>query len=268
MALAVSCNPAGVTPTPLEMLNVHYGDDPQQVMDIYLPKNATPETTRIMVFIHGGGWKAGDKSDFTAYINNMRSKNADANYAYFNLNYRLVKDSTNILPVAEEDIIAALEYIWGRANSFHISPLTGLIGISAGAHLAALQGCRHNKEGYIRSMVCIYGIYDMKRFYDQGGIGASLASIAVGGSPDQKPELYRFVSPLFFVTAQTPPVLLMHGTQDTLVHYPQAVAMDSVLQKAGVVHELYSFKGGHEMPADVADLAAEKLFSFTSMYTK
>ncbi|SHM09657.1 alpha/beta hydrolase [Chitinophaga sp. CF418] len=251
----------------LELLNEYYGQDPQQVMDIYLPAGRTPAITHIMVLIHGGGWIGGDKQDYTPHINNM--KNRDARYAYVNLNYRLVKDGRNIFPAAEEDINAALEYLWSRADSFHISPLTGLIGTSAGAHLAALQGCKHNQKGYIRAMVCIMGVYDMKRFFDEGSAGvAPLVVDVLGGSPQQKPELYHSSSPISYISGQTPPALLIHGTEDTLARYSQAISMDSMLKKAGAVHEFYSFKGWHAIPADVVNEAAEKMFAHIDRYTK
>lgn len=268
LSSGMGCTPGNTVPPPaLEFLNRHYGEDPQQVMDIYLPAGRTPAATRIMVFIHGGGWVGNDKSDYTAHINNLKNRNAD--YAYINLNYRLAGNGKNTFPAAEEDIDAALEYVWSRADSFHISRYTGLIGTSAGAHLAALQGCKHNQHGYIRSMVCLMGVYDMKRFYDEGSAGVAPLAIAVlGGTPEQLPERYHTSSPLFYVTAQTPAVLLMHGTEDTLARYTQAVAMDSALKKAGAVHELFSFKGWHAFPPGIVNEAAAKMFNFIDRHTK
>lgn len=250
-----------------EFLNEHYGKDAQQVMDIYLPAGRTPEVTHVMVFIHGGGWMGSDKQDYTPHINDM--KNRDAGYAFVNLNYRLVKEGRNVFPAAEEDINAALEYIWSKAAEFHISPVTGLIGNSSGAHLAALQGFKHNQKGYIKSVVCVMGVYDMKRFHDEGSAGVAPLAVAVlGGTPEQKPALYRSSSPVFYVTAQTPPTLLIHGTEDTLARYSHAVAMDSILKKAGAVHEFYSFKGWHAIPSENINEAAEKMFSYIDRYTK
>ncbi|MBW8685500.1 alpha/beta hydrolase [Chitinophaga rhizophila] len=260
----------GDPPQPLpamELLNEHYGDDPQQVMDIYLPAGRSAATTRMMVFIHGGGWMGSDKRDFTPHIDNM--KNRDAKYAYVNLNYRLVQGSKHTFPAAEEDINRAMEFLWRKADSFHISRAAGLIGNSAGAHLAALQACKHNSDGYIKAAVCLLGVYDMKRFYEDGSAGVPQLSIAVlGGTPDQLPALYRSSSPLFYVAGNTPPVMLIHGTEDTLARYSQAVAMDSALKKHGVIHELYTFKGGHVISADKINDAAEKMFKFIAKYTK
>jgi acetyl esterase/lipase len=251
----------------IEFLNEPYGKDGQQVMDIYLPAGRTAAITKVMVFIHGGGWTGSDKSDYTSSIDGM--KNQNAYYAFVNINYRLVKDGKNIFPAAEEDINTALEYIWGKVDSFHISPLTALVGTSAGAHLAALQACKHNQKGYIRSVACVMGIYDMKRLYDEGSAGVAPMTVSVlGGTPDEKAAIYHSSSPVFFVTPQTPATILIHGTEDTLARYSQALEMDSALNKAGVVHSLYSYKGYHSIPAEKANEAADKMFSFLATYTK
>ncbi|TWW02114.1 alpha/beta hydrolase [Chitinophaga pinensis] len=251
----------------MELLNEHYGKDSLQVMDIYLPAGRDPAITHIMVFVHGGGWMGSDKRDYTPHIDNMKSR--DAKYAYVNLNYRLVKDGKNTFPAAEEDVNTALQYVWKMADSFHISRATGIIGTSAGAHLAALQANKHNEKGYIKAAVYLLGVYDMQRFYDEGSAGVpQLAAAVLGGTPGQRTDLYRTSSPLLYVNEKTPPTLLIHGTEDTLARYSQAVAMDSVLKKAGVIHELYSFRGGHAIPADKIVDAAEKMFDFIAKYTK
>lgn len=250
-----------------EFINHPYGDDPEQVMDIYLPKGRTADTTCIMVFIHGGGWMGADKSDYTKDINSLKKINAS--YAYVNINYRLVKEGRNQFPAAEKDIAAAMEYIWKRVDSFHISARTGIIGVSAGAHLAALQAYKHNDKGYVKALTLFYGVYNMTEFYEQGSAGVpQLSALVLGGTPEEKPEIYQSSSPVNFVTAASPPTFLIHGTEDTLAPYHQSVELDSVLQKAGVTHEFFSFKGWHGLPAESIDEAAYRMFMFIAKYTK
>jgi acetyl esterase/lipase len=251
----------------VEYINQPYGSDPEQVMDIYLPEGRTADTTRIMVFIHGGAWLGSDKSDYTKDINSLKKINAS--YAYVNINYRLVKDSVNRFPAAEEDIQAAMEYIWKLADSFHISTRTGIIGVSAGSHLAALEAYKHNEKGYIKAITLFYGVYNMKEFYEQGSAGVpQVCEVVLGGTPEQKPDLYQSSSPVNFVTAASPPTFLIHGTEDSLARYHQSVQLDSLLQKAGVVHEFLSFKGWHGVPAETIDEAAYRMFIFIGKYTK
>ena len=90
-----SCSKSGDTGTggtgsvpEKSMTNVSYGTDPLQKMDIYLPANRTTATTKVLIYIHGGGWATGDKADLTAAdIDTLKKRVPD--YAIFNLNYRL-----------------------------------------------------------------------------------------------------------------------------------------------------------------------------------
>src|SRR5688572_25872652 len=74
-------------------MNVAYGSDPQQVMDIYLPAGRSTTNTKVMILIHGGAWTSGDKSDFTIYVDSLK-KRLPA-YAVFNINYRLSNGGAN-----------------------------------------------------------------------------------------------------------------------------------------------------------------------------
>lgn len=76
-----SCDPnngngGGVTPNNVDttMIDVAYGSDANQKMDIYLPKNRTTANTKVIVLIHGGAWNAGDKSEMNVLIPKIQSK--------------------------------------------------------------------------------------------------------------------------------------------------------------------------------------------------
>ena len=78
----------GTTTEPAKtLLNVSYGSDNLQKMDVYLPAGRTTTSTKVMVMIHGGGWTSGDKADFNAFVDTMKRRLPD--YAIFNINYRL-----------------------------------------------------------------------------------------------------------------------------------------------------------------------------------
>ncbi len=76
--LLVSCQKDTDNPNPVTeavtQLNVAYGTDPQQKMDIYLPAGRTTATTKVMIMIHGGGWTQGDKSEFTTYVDTLKKR--------------------------------------------------------------------------------------------------------------------------------------------------------------------------------------------------
>src|SRR5436190_6373976 len=78
------------------MLNVSYGTNAQQKMDIYLPASRSTTTTKIMIMIHGGAWNTGDKTDFNEYVDSLKRR--EPSYAIFNINYRLA-NTTDLFPV-------------------------------------------------------------------------------------------------------------------------------------------------------------------------
>jgi len=78
-----------------------------------------------------------------------------------------------------------------------------------------------------------------------------------GLDPDTEPKAFDRLCPVRNVTAQYPPTLLIHGTNDTDVPFEQSVLMDRELARQGVTHELISVPGaGHGLaglePARVA----------------
>ena len=96
--------------------NIAYGSDPKQKMDMYLPAGRSIDSTKVMVIIHGGGWREGDKSDFTPYMNSLQQRLPG--YAIFNLNYRLAGDNKNLFPSQENDIKAAIEFIYSKRSEY------------------------------------------------------------------------------------------------------------------------------------------------------
>ena len=56
------------------MVNVSYGGNAQQKMDVYLPGNRSSTATKVVIMIHGGGWNNGDKSDFNEYVDRKATK--------------------------------------------------------------------------------------------------------------------------------------------------------------------------------------------------
>ncbi len=58
------------------MMDVSYGTDAAQKMDVYLPANRSVTTTKLMILIHGGSWVGGDKTDFLAFVRSIKQHQA------------------------------------------------------------------------------------------------------------------------------------------------------------------------------------------------
>ncbi|MDX1694016.1 MAG: alpha/beta hydrolase [Ketobacteraceae bacterium] len=99
-----------------------------------------------IIFIHGGGWSA---LDFTAFKDEMLDA-AENDYAAFSVNYRLVGDgdkSTHTWPAPLDDVRCAIQWIFDNSSDLRVdTDNVGLVGYSAGAHLALLAGMTRANE--------------------------------------------------------------------------------------------------------------------------
>src|SRR5688500_8663861 len=102
-----------------ELLNVSYGSDPKQKLDVYLPANRSTDSTVLAIMIHGGTWTSGDKADIAGYITEMRKRLP--RYAFANLNYRLASSNQNKFPTQENDIKAVTEFLLSKRDEYNIS---------------------------------------------------------------------------------------------------------------------------------------------------
>lgn len=220
------------------MMNVAYGSDAAQKMDIYLPAGRNTAGTKVMVLIHGGAWASGDKTDFASFVDSLQRRLPG--YAIFNINYRLSTGATNPFPTQENDTKAAIEFIYSKRDEYKISDKFVLLGTSAGGHLALLQGYKYNNPVKVKAVVSFFGPTDITDLYNNPAspfIPAATIAQIVGATPAGNPALYQQSSPINFVTAQSPPTILLHGGMDPLVSPSQAVALEAQLQLAGVQHQ-------------------------------
>ncbi len=242
----------GPAPTPVAAqttLNVAYGTDPLQKMDIYLPANRTTTTTKVIIMIHGGAWIGGDKNDFSANLDTLKKRLAD--YAIFNINYRLAAPpSTNVFPTQENDVKAAIDFIYANRATYLVSDKFVLMGASAGGHLSLLQAYKYQTPK-IKAVVDYCGPTDMAAMYTdyasnppgQLGIMALMS-----GTPATNAALYNSSSPLTYATtANACPTIIFQGTADLIVNAnTQSVALRNKLTTATVANQYYSYTGlGH-----------------------
>jgi acetyl esterase/lipase len=218
--------------------DVAYGSDAKQKIDIYLPAGRTTATTRVILLIHGGAWSSGDKTDFSTYVDTLKNRLPD--YAIININYRLASGAVNLFPTQENDVAAAVAFIYGKRNEYTISDKFVLLGASAGGHLSLLHAYKYPTPVKIKAVVDFFGPVDLEDMYNHpASVFAPPAAVAavIGGTPASNPGIYQQSSPLNFVTAQSPPTIIFQGGVDPLVAPSQAVALDAKLQAMGVVHQ-------------------------------
>ena len=224
------------------VLNVEYGTNPSQKMDIYLPPGRQTTTTKIIVMIHGGGWVVGDKSDFTEYVDTLKRRLPG--YAIFNINYRLATGISNYFPTQENDVKAAIEFIYGKRNEYQISNKYILLGASAGSHLALLQSYKYSSPIKVKAVVDFFGPIDLVDMYNYPASASAPPSALVaviGATPTTNPTLYQQSSPITFVNVQSPATIIFQGGADPLVSPSQSLALKNKLQSMGVVHQYFLY---------------------------
>ena len=223
-------------------------------LDLYLPSEASQPP--LLVWIHGGGWKAGSKSNCPV------SWLADDGYAVASISYRLTDKA--IFPAQIHDCKAAIR--WLRANADKHGYSTAKIavsGSSAGGHLAALVGTSGDVKklegtvggnldhsSRVDAVVDFYGATDFvlrsktqpHRANEEGSVVYRL----LGGGADKKVELAKQASAAFHVSKDDPPFLVFHGGKDKTVLIDQSEWINEVYTKAGLPIALHVLKGsGH-----------------------
>ena len=183
-----------------------------------------------LVAVHGGGWVQGARGAFKYWGPYLAARGI----ALFSISYRLAgKDKT--FPEAVQDMLAGVQFLRGKAGAFGIDPARiGLIGASAGAHLAALAALGGKKflGGYpsdpfasvdaaVKALIGVYGIYDVGAMWTISGAGGRDNNIQkfIGASPMENRQTYFDASPISYATYDNNKigVLLVTGTEDDLV---------------------------------------------------
>ena len=102
-------------------------------LDIYHSKNRTDKAP-LIVFIHGGAWKKGDKHDYLVYLTSY----AEKGYITATIQYRLAGVAK--YPAQLLDVQSAIIWLKQHADEYHIDPTkVALVGGSAGGHLAMMN---------------------------------------------------------------------------------------------------------------------------------
>jgi len=243
--------------------NVTYGSDPAQVMDIYLPKGRNPDSTWLVVMVHGGAWSSGDKADFTPYVHDIQQRLR--NCAVANINYRLATSLINHFPIQEKDMKAALDFLVSKSQEYQYSQKIILLGASSGGHQVTLQAYKYAQPA-ISAVIDFFAPVDMVALYNSATSSSARQAIQilVGGTPSSNPGIYENSSPIHFVSSSSPPTIILHGGMDQTVNISQSVALKNKLDSAGVSNQLliYPNEGHNIWPTPIMNDAFDKIEAF------
>jgi acetyl esterase/lipase len=210
-------------------------------LDLHLPAGLTHPP--LLVFVHGGAWTTGSKAQYPTFL-------VARGFAVASLDFR----SSNEAPFPADvfDIKAGIRYLRAKAALYgYRSERIGIVGASSGGHLAALVGVTgglqalegtegdYPKESSgIQAIVSYFGASDLTTLLAQStpaGLAVREPALKrlLGAAPDRVPELAKLASPIFQVTRNAPPILLLHGDQDTQMPLNQLYEMQWAYEQVG-----------------------------------
>ncbi|MGP1283330.1 MAG: alpha/beta hydrolase [Parasphingopyxis sp.] len=215
--------------------DIAFGEAARQRLDIYAPEERGEDAALpVIVFIHGGGWRAGDKAGYEFAGRALAARG----FVTVVPNYRLSPDVH--FPAFVEDGAAALR--WVRAN---IAERGGdpdrivMVGHSAGAHIAALLAMDERWLGADRAAIA--GWVGMAGPYDFLPLDTPSTRGAFGRVPD-----LAATQPINYAGEGDPPALLLHGSADDTVKPRQSRRLTARLEAAGVPVRHIVYEGiGH-----------------------
>ena len=239
---------------------------------------AGKEPAPLIVWIHGGALMFGTRRWMQPV---QRQLLHEAGYAQASIDYRLAPESK--LPDILSDVTDAFHWLGRKAKTLNVDATRiGVLGRSAGGYLALMSGCCLGLKP--RAIASFYGYGDIigdwyakpdAHYCQQPLIAEADARATVGDTPlvesdgsergnfyvycrqqglwpeavlginpNENPEAFTPYCPPKNITADHPPTLLLHGTEDNDVPYAQSEIMAKAFKEAGAVHELVTIDGG------------------------
>jgi acetyl esterase/lipase len=282
--------PADVSHVRRKWLDLPYaGKSPAQQLDLYLPPEGNGPFP-IVLHIHGGAFAIGDKRDIhlMSFLSGI-----ERGYAVVSVNYRLSGEA--IFPAGLQDVKAAIRWLRANAAQYHLDRnKIAACGGSAGGYYAVMLGLTAGISDLddlslghreypcdVQAVVDWFGPIDFLTMDEQlAASGTGPADHSEAASPESRflgakitdiPDTVRRASPLTYVHAAMPPILIQHGRMDAMVPVQQSMSLAQKLQET-VGPDRFEFEilenAGHGDPLFETDANMNRVFQFLDRYLK
>ena len=240
------------------------------VLDVHIPSGGAEAGVPTILFIHGGGWYSGDKSDSPELWMPL----VEEGYNVIACNYTLSSIVSPSYPQAVHDVKAVVR--WIRLNGvkeFGLSPTIAVMGPSAGGHLTEMLATTDGVElfeplpapdkGYaVQASIPFFGLCDFVLQVESGGDTIPFREFLGGPLNDKTRPTYIEASPRTWVRSDDAPMFQVHGSDDPIHFYEQAVVMDGELNDIEVYSSLHIYEGGHAF----ADIGYEDFSGYEAAF--
>lgn len=265
-----------------------YGKGPSNKFDLYLPTDDTKESYGLVVYLHAGGFTAGDKKDDEEMLRWLCSKG----YVAAGINYTLRDEGHPEASVYSQsaEIRESIPFVIAEAKALGYSiDEMAIGGGSAGHCLAMLYGYRDADTSPVPVRM-VFGAVGPSSFYpeDWGCYGfdqntpesnqAAAALFGVMAGKEISPELFgtpaydqamKEISALLWVDENTAPSLMAYGSLDRVQSFEASIRLDEALSVCGVPHDYIVLPhSGHGLQNDDRELRRyyQKLEEYLKTY--
>lgn len=284
LGLAAAAQPAGfkMPETHPDFADINYAGDDLEAhkLDIYIPKDGK-EKHPLIVLIYGSAWFA-NNAKAMAYMS-LGKQLTDAGYAVASINHRASVEAK--YPAQINDVKGAIRYLRANADKYGLdTSFVGITGFSSGGHLSAMAGVtngmktrtahgeyKDDNEAIVRdvtidiegnvggnldqssdvdAVVDWFGPVDMSRMENCETVKdeKSPEAVLIGEAPAKNMAMVELISPITYISEKTAPMLVIHGTADSVVPYCQGVFFSEALDKAGKLDKFIPVEGGEHGP--------------------
>ena len=254
--MACALQSAGAAEPVRHLTNIPYAQVEGRTLGLDLHLPASTANPPLVVYLHGGAWSSGDKTQYPEFL-------VASGFAVASVDFRSSRVAR--FPGNVQDIKGAVRFLRAKAREFgYRADRIAISGASSGGHLAALVGTTNGaaelegmegdylkESSAVQAIISWYGASNLTSILAQSTpFGLNVREPALksllGGTPQEMPALAKLASPVTHVGAGDPPALLMHGNQDRQMPVNQTLELEAAYRRARLsVDTLILDSAGH-----------------------
>ena len=206
-------------------------------LDILYPEVKLRKNYPVVIYIHGGGFIRGDKDEIYSLDPLVKEWHKNG-WAVISLNYRLLYGDT-MFPDNYNDIKDAIKWIVQNSDKYNFSTeKISIVGHSAGGTLALLSGLNNENINSIVTLSAPTKLYGKDTFELRKKI------MNVLNKNEFNEKLLKNASPINYLSPNSPPIMLVHGTVDNFVPFSQAEIFYEKAKELGLKTRFVKIDGG------------------------